>query len=71
MGENTGETVVAQRNYGGPLWYCKEVEFRYVRDLDLYEVGCSGCGYKNTTSDRRFPKETYVSYLIKRGCTCE
>jgi len=54
-----------------PNWYCKEVEFRAVRDLDKFEVGCDCCGAVTFAFDRRWPKEDYVNYLLERYCTCE
>ena len=51
--------------------YVEEIEFRYVRELDLFEVGCKNCGNKDTTMDRRWPEDSYVEYLVNKVCTCE
>jgi len=52
-------------------WYCEEVEFRYFRDFDLYEIGCHTCGYKEKVTDRRWPKESYIKFCLEKGCTCK
>jgi len=56
---------------GNPNWYCKEVEFRAVREDDAYEVGCDCCGYKTHIYARRRPADIYVEYVLEEGCTCE
>lgn len=54
-----------------PSWYCKEVEFRAVREHDKFEVGCDCCGYVAHTYDRRWPKDSLINFLMEKGCTCE
>ena len=54
-----------------PNWYCKEVEFRAVREDDKYEVGCDCCGFKGQLYDRRYPKESLINSSIEKGCTCD
>ena len=54
-----------------PSWYCKEIEFRAVREDDRYEIGCDCCGFKDELLDRRCPKDSTIIFWLERGCTCE
>ena len=54
-----------------PNWYSKMLKFRYVREDDLYEIGCNCCGYKDEYMGRRPPRESTLEFWVERGCTCD
>jgi len=51
--------------------YVTMLEFRVVREHDLFEVGCETCGNCDYTTKRRWPRDDVVEYILNRVCTCE